>query len=164
VFGKGAAEIIARGTPRAAGIDLSTRVGEQDILPFSKFIADRRDLKDSLKDLESRAWGAPSSMMLNMATGAQRVAQGDLEGGFRQMLPLGLVVDGQGLPDDGQGLHRFKGQRAADGAERARFSPRRSASTRRRTPSTTRRAATRCSGRPCSSGSPPVSGARSSTR
>jgi hypothetical protein len=70
VFGKGAAEVIARGTPRAAGIDLSTRVGEQDILPFSKFIADRRDLKDSLKDLESRAWGAPSSMMLNMATGA----------------------------------------------------------------------------------------------
>jgi hypothetical protein len=52
VFGKGVAEIIARGTPRAAGIDLSTRVGEQDILPFSKFIADRRDLKDSLKDLE----------------------------------------------------------------------------------------------------------------
>jgi hypothetical protein len=53
VFGKGVAEIIARGTPRAAGIDLSTRVGEQDILPFSKFIADRRDLKDSLKDLEA---------------------------------------------------------------------------------------------------------------
>jgi hypothetical protein len=90
MFGKGAAEVIARGTPRLAGVDLSTRVGEQDILPFSKFIADRRDLKDSLKDLESRAWGAPSSMMLNMATGAQRVAQGDLVGGFRQMLPLGL--------------------------------------------------------------------------
>jgi hypothetical protein len=91
MLGKGPAEIIARGTPRAAGVDLSTRVGEQDILPFSKFISDRRDLKDSLKDLESRAWGAPSSMMLNVATGAQRVAQGDLEGGFRQMLPLGLA-------------------------------------------------------------------------
>lgn len=90
MFGKSAAEVIARGTPRAAGIDLSTRVGEQDILPFSKFIADRRDLKDSLKDLEGRAWGAPTSMMLNMATGAQRLSQGDLVGGFRQMLPLGL--------------------------------------------------------------------------
>jgi hypothetical protein len=90
MFGKDAAEVISRGTPRLAGVDLSTRVGEQDILPFSKFIADRRDLQDSLKDLQSRAWGAPSSMMLNLATGAQRVAQGDLVGGFRQALPLGL--------------------------------------------------------------------------
>lgn len=103
MLGKNAAEVIARGTPRAAGIDLSTRVGEQDILPFSKFIADRRGFKDSLKDLESRAWGAPSSMMLNMATGGQRVAQGDLEGGFRQMLPLGLssMVKAYQMTDQG---------------------------------------------------------------
>ncbi len=101
--------MIARGTPRAAGVDLSTRVGEQDILPFSKFIADRRNLKDSLKDLESRAWGAPSSMMLNMTTGAGRVAQGDLEGGFRQMLPLGLASMVKAYQMTDQGFTDSKG-------------------------------------------------------
>jgi hypothetical protein len=59
-------------------------------------------------------------MMLNMATGAGRVAQGDLEGGFRQMLPLGLSSMVKAYQMTDQGLHRLEGQRAADGAERAR--------------------------------------------
>jgi hypothetical protein len=47
-------------------------VGEQDILPFSRMIADRRNFKDSIKDMQARSWGAPSSMIANTFRAASR--------------------------------------------------------------------------------------------
>ena len=41
VFGDRVGEVLAKGVPRAAGVDLS-RSGLQDLLPFSQFLADRR--------------------------------------------------------------------------------------------------------------------------
>jgi hypothetical protein len=58
-LGKDAGEIIAHGGFRALGFDISSRIGEADILPMSKFMADRRAFKDKLKDLATQTWGAP---------------------------------------------------------------------------------------------------------
>jgi hypothetical protein len=79
--------IISRGASRAIGIDISTRVGEQDIIPFSKFIGDRRKFRDAMKDFQSRAWGAPASMIMNAVEGGERLMEGDIEGGLARMSP-----------------------------------------------------------------------------
>jgi hypothetical protein len=90
MFGKDVGEMIAKGATRALGVDISQRVGEQDLAPFSKFIADRRALKDRLKDLEARSWGAPASLASQALAGGSRVMDGDVIGGMAQMLPVGL--------------------------------------------------------------------------
>jgi hypothetical protein len=91
-FGKEAGEVLSRGAPRALGIDLSTRVGEQDILPFSRTIADRRNFKDAIKDMQSRSWGAPASMVSNAFQGGEKIANGDFLGGMQRMLPNALAA------------------------------------------------------------------------
>ena len=87
MFGPGVGEVLARGVPRAAGIDISQRVGEQDLLPFSRFFNDRRSFKDALPDAMSRSWGAPASMGMGILDGAQRIYSGDFVGGASKMVP-----------------------------------------------------------------------------
>jgi hypothetical protein len=91
-FGKDAGEVLARGAFRGVGVDLSTRIGEQDILPFSRFFADRRNFKDSIKDLQARSWGAPTSMIANAMQGGERIMNGDFLGGMQRMLPNALAA------------------------------------------------------------------------
>lgn len=90
VLGKDVAEVVARGLPRAAGVDVSGRAGEQDLLPFSGLMADKRSWKDALDDFTVRGMGAPYSMAMNMVTGAERVAQGDVMGGMINAMPVGF--------------------------------------------------------------------------
>lgn len=90
VFGHDIEPLISRGLVRGAGFDISDRAGEADILPFSKFLADKRAMDDSLKDLAWSSWGAPSSMLANMFDGYEKIAQGDLLGGMQQGVPLAL--------------------------------------------------------------------------
>jgi hypothetical protein len=90
VFGKGIEPLIDKGLSRGIGVDVSQRLGEADIVPFSRFIADRRNVKDSLSDLESRSWGAPTSMIAAYAEGISKISQGDVLGGLTAALPLGL--------------------------------------------------------------------------
>jgi hypothetical protein len=91
-FGKDMGEVLSRGATRAGGIDISARVGEQDILPFSKMIADRRNFKDSIKDMQSRSWGAPTSMLANALKGGEAITNGDFLGGMQAMLPNALAA------------------------------------------------------------------------
>lgn len=90
VFGHDIEPLISRGLFRATGADVSDRAGEADILPFSKFLADKRAMDDSLKDLAWASWGAPSSMVANMFKGYEKIAQGDLLGGMQEAVPLAL--------------------------------------------------------------------------
>jgi hypothetical protein len=50
IFGAKGGEIASRGLPRAIDIDMSSRSGFQDLLPFSEFIASRRRIDDKIKD------------------------------------------------------------------------------------------------------------------
>lgn len=90
VFGKDVAEVIARGAPRAFGVDVSGRVGEQNLLPFSEFLADRRSWKEALANSTGRSAGASISMLTNIADGGAQIADGDLLGGLKSVLPIAL--------------------------------------------------------------------------
>lgn len=98
VFGKDIGEVLARGLPRSMGFDISGRVGEQDMAPFSRFIADRRKMEDAAKDLVFRSVGSPVSMMAGMANGGWEMAQGNYLKGLQMMVPnsiKGLLKGGQ---------------------------------------------------------------------
>lgn len=90
MFGKDVGEVIARGALRPLGVDMSERIGEQNELPFSKFLADRRAFKDSAKDLAMRMLGAPANMAINAYAGGEKLAGGDVIGGLATMLPAAL--------------------------------------------------------------------------
>lgn len=87
VLGKGAAEVVARGLPRAAGFDISQRAGEQNLLPFSEFFADRRSWKDAVTNSAGRSLGAVPSMLMNVLDGGEQIASGDVIGGMKAVLP-----------------------------------------------------------------------------
>ena len=62
VFGNDTAETLAHGVPRLAGIDLA-RSGLQDLLPFSRFFADRRKWQDKIDDLAVNNMGPAFGML-----------------------------------------------------------------------------------------------------
>lgn len=90
VLGKDAAEVVSRGLPRAAGFDLSQRVGEADLLPFSQFIGDRRSWRESIQGMLGRSVGASPNMLLNVADGGEQFAQGNIVAGLKSILPVAL--------------------------------------------------------------------------
>jgi hypothetical protein len=102
-LGKDAGEIIAHGGFRALGFDISQRIGEQDILPMSKFLADRRAFKDKAKDLAFQTWGAPTSAVAGVLQGGDQMMDGDVLGGMTKMLPNALAapVKSYKLVEDG---------------------------------------------------------------
>jgi len=114
IFGKDAAEMAARGViPRALGFDISQRVGEADIIPFSKLLTDRRKWEDATKDYAQNALGAPFSMISNIVSGGASMMDGDVVGGMQQLVPVAfkgpvaawrMAEDGRYVNADGQPL------------------------------------------------------------
>lgn len=90
VFGKDVAEVVARGLPRAAGFDLSQRAGEADLLPFTQLIGDRRSWREAIQGYFGRSLGASPNMLLNIADGGEQLANGDVLGGMKAILPIAL--------------------------------------------------------------------------
>jgi hypothetical protein len=90
IFGEGVAEVIARGLPRAIGFDISNRVGEADILPFTRLLSDRRQFGEAFDSYTSDMMGAPVSMVRNIGEGAAQILNGDLVEGARVMMPQAL--------------------------------------------------------------------------
>lgn len=84
-------EMISHGIFRGAGIDIAGRIGEQDIIPLSKFLADRREFKERVTELAFRTWGAPTSLASNIFQGAGDIMDGDIMSGMTKMLPNGLA-------------------------------------------------------------------------
>ena len=90
VLGNDIAEVVARGLPRAAGFDLSGRAGEDNLFPFSKFLADHRPWKEAFSSLLDDKMGAVPSMVNSIITGGNQIADGDLLGGMKAVLPTAL--------------------------------------------------------------------------
>jgi hypothetical protein len=88
VFGQQVGEVVSRGLPRALGFDISQRAGEQNLLPFSEFIADRRPWKEAMETYAGRSLGAVPSMISNVISGGGKLADGDLLGGMKDVLPV----------------------------------------------------------------------------
>lgn len=93
-FGKDVGEVIARGVPRAFGFDISSRAGEQDLLPylqlFSKLLTDKRNWEDKVADDTFRMLGSPISMGSNIIAGGSKMMSGDIMGGMIDMVPAAI--------------------------------------------------------------------------
>lgn len=91
VFGKDVAEGIARGLPRAVlGVDLSTRTGLQDIIPGTRFMADRREWKDKFESGALDSLGPATSATKDVILGMSQVMDGRVLDGLVSMLPSAL--------------------------------------------------------------------------
>lgn len=91
VFGHDIEPLLSKGVvSRLAGFDVSDRAGEGSILPFSKFLADKRTMDESLKSMAMDSWGAPTAMIGNALKAAEKFGQGDLLGGMQEAVPLAL--------------------------------------------------------------------------
>lgn len=90
VFGEELGEVLARGVPRAVNIDMSVRAGEQDVIPFSRFLTDKREIRERVQDLTTRFGGSPLSMGMNIAEGLTLMAKGDVMEGLKKAVPVAL--------------------------------------------------------------------------
>jgi hypothetical protein len=86
-FGANIGEIAASGIFRAADINIQSRVGLQDLAPFSRFLADRRNFQDKFDDLVKDSAGAPIGAIFNALNGAVEVYKGNYIEGFKMGLP-----------------------------------------------------------------------------
>ncbi|MGE4042307.1 PLxRFG domain-containing protein [Pseudolabrys sp.] len=90
-FGKKGGEILSRGLPRAIGIDLSSRVGLDNLLTFGE---PKSDAKNDVK-----AWvfdtigGAPISLVGDWVVGANALASGDFAKAAELMVPIKFISD-----------------------------------------------------------------------
>lgn len=91
VFGKDVAEAVARGVPRALfGFDTAGRMGMQDIMPGTRFFADRRALKDKIESGAFNMLGPAVSAGTGVLVGANKVIDGQVMDGLIEMMPLAL--------------------------------------------------------------------------
>ncbi len=91
VFGDTVGDMLARGVPRIAGVDISARAGEQDLLPyahiFSKLLTDKREWKDKVAEDTFRSLGAPISMANSIISGGDQFLNGNYMDGLIEMMP-----------------------------------------------------------------------------
>lgn len=111
VFGKDAAEVVARGLPRAVGFDISRRVGESDILPFTQMLSDRHSWREAVQSAAGRSVGAAPDMLLNVADAGNQFANGDVLGGLKSILPVAFKGPTEAYRMTSQGYVDTHGQR-----------------------------------------------------
>jgi hypothetical protein len=87
VFGSKVGDAIAHGAPRLLGMDISSRVGEADYVPFSTFINDRDTMRHAVRNQAVRLWGAPEGGLENLAGAIDKFNAGDLKGAMIDVLP-----------------------------------------------------------------------------
>lgn len=88
MIGNDAANILAHGAiDKATGGTFSTRLSLADIVPFSQFLSDRRDLSDKLESGALAMLGPSIGAAANIVQGAEKVIDGDLFKGMVMMMP-----------------------------------------------------------------------------
>ncbi len=85
-FGKDVGEIAARGLPRALGFDLS-HLGDQNLLPGTQLLQDKRKLADQESDWLRSMAGSSVGMVFNDIAGARDIANGDYMNGLIKIVP-----------------------------------------------------------------------------
>jgi hypothetical protein len=91
-FGKDMGEIVARGLPRAAGVDFA-HWGEGDIIPGSATLNiafEKRKLEDMERDWLKSAAGPAVSDLANFASAARDMLNGDYLNGMTKVVPENL--------------------------------------------------------------------------
>lgn len=85
-------ELVAKGIiPRGAlGIDVTGQLGQQDLLPLSRWMADRRNFEDKIKDQSRTMLGPAVNAGFDIYGGMAKASEGDIAGGIKQLLPRAL--------------------------------------------------------------------------
>lgn len=90
-FGKTGGEIITKGLPRAAGIDLSSRVGLDSLISFGE--------PKSNKDTDVKSWlfdtvaGAPAALVSDWVKGANALTSGEFTKAAELLVPMKFAAD-----------------------------------------------------------------------
>lgn len=79
-------KIINHGIFQGVGLDES-RIGQQDIIPFTRAITDGRPWQDSFADRLAVLAGAGGSMVKSILVGVEKMNDGDVRGGLETALP-----------------------------------------------------------------------------
>lgn len=89
IFGKDMAEIVAKGalSRGVAGIDLTGSLGQQDLLPGSRWMADRRNWEDKIKDQSKTMLGPAINAGFDIYGGIDKAKNGDVMAGIHQLMP-----------------------------------------------------------------------------
>jgi hypothetical protein len=91
VLGEDVADVVARGIPNGVfGFDMSTRAGMQDLLPGTRFFADKRVVKDKIESGALDLLGPAISAGSDLTVGLDKMADGQLIDGLMRTLPLAL--------------------------------------------------------------------------
>lgn len=85
-YGGNVADVLAKGLPRALGLDLS-KLGEQTLLPFSELVQDKRKFEDVTEDWFHSMAGAAIGELGEAYLGMRDIANGDYMIGLQKALP-----------------------------------------------------------------------------
>jgi hypothetical protein len=85
-FGKDVGEVIARGLPRALGVDFS-HLGDQNLLPGTQFLQEKRKMEDAEKDYLKTMAGSSAGLAMNVLAGLRDVSNGDIMDGLIKIAP-----------------------------------------------------------------------------
>jgi hypothetical protein len=88
-FGPDIADMIAKGAPRGLGVDLS-KLGDENIIPGSQFMQDKRRWEDASRDWFKSMAGAGGNQMANMVNSSRDIMNGDFMKGAIGFLPEGI--------------------------------------------------------------------------
>lgn len=87
-FGADVADVIAKGLPRAAGLDLS-KLGDANLIPGTGFMTDKRKWEDASKDWLKSMAGAGGSEAGNLILASRDLMNGDYMMAATKFLPEG---------------------------------------------------------------------------
>lgn len=93
-FGKGVGEVLAKGLPRAVGLDTS-EVGLAKLGPFSEFLSDKQKFTDAIGDMMMRTAGATAGQSIKLVDAARDFYNGQYLHGWEKIIPGAL----KGLTD-----------------------------------------------------------------
>lgn len=83
-------DVVAKGVPRALGVDLSRSLGEGNMLPFTQLLSDRRKMEETIQDWASNSMGAATSTGARLIEGARDTLDGNYMRAMQKMLPTAL--------------------------------------------------------------------------
>lgn len=90
VFGKETGELVAHGGLRATGLDVASHLDFANIVPGTKFLNDRRQLKDRFDSGALALLGPTVGAAAGLVQGVGKMSDGDYFGGLEMALPTFL--------------------------------------------------------------------------
>lgn len=89
-FGDAVGDVIAKGAPRALGVDLSRLLGEDRMVPLTDLLADRRKMEDVMQDWALQTMGAATSTVARVIEGGRDFLEGNYTRAMQKLLPTAL--------------------------------------------------------------------------